>query len=325
MMASNFLEAPSSQPSQLQLSTAAFFEDGNLTIIAQGQTFQVHQAVVSRHSTILRDLLRGPGNGYQSHQVIHIQCSGEDVGHYLNAIYDSSDEITVMPVLNMGRLLGDVCLYERAANKLIACVPTSAIAWTYMPFYKESDPSFFIDLYNCARDYDIMTILPQVLYAIGSTCSAESLAFGIPRSPTSTAYLPATAQLACLRGKEGLCRSQALLTFAWLHHRNIPAEHCRNRTDCCRARKTLSRVIFAGALPTIQALDNWAPEWTNKLCNRCELAAKNLHEAGREAVWEKLPSFFGLRPWNELKNEPDIAITEDLLRGGIISIGEIER
>jgi hypothetical protein len=36
------------------------------------------------------------------------------------------------------------------------------------------------------------------------------------------------------------------------------------------------------------------------MCESCIATAKVSHEAGREIVWEKLPSFFGLLEWKDM-------------------------
>lgn len=52
----------------------------------------------------------------------------------------------------------------------------------------------------------------------------------------------------------------------------------------------------------ILALIRWKSAWENELCTECGKEAKEIHDAGREKIWEMLPLFFGLPSWTDLKD-----------------------
>jgi hypothetical protein len=51
-------------------------------------------------------------------------------------------------------------------------------------------------------------------------------------------------------------------------------------------------------------LHSWskATKWANRLCFSCDHTAKMAYDAGRKKAWDRLPSFFRLPGWKELKD-----------------------
>lgn len=52
-----------------------------------------------------------------------------------------------------------------------------------------------------------------------------------------------------------------------------------------------------GILRALDPLDDYSG-----LCQQCQPEAKAAHDAGRLALIDALPSYFGLSPWDQLKD-----------------------
>lgn len=49
----------------------------------------------------------------------------------------------------------------------------------------------------------------------------------------------------------------------------------------------------------------WKIRWGKGLCSACIEEAKTIHERSRRALWDELPSIWGLPPWDELTKGND--------------------
>ena len=90
---------------QVEPHPELWFEDGNVLLIADSMSFRVHKSVLSRSSEFFRDMLSLPqpssqpedGEGesdsedgrQQEIPVIQTSESAEDLGHYLDVLYNS--------------------------------------------------------------------------------------------------------------------------------------------------------------------------------------------------------------------------------------------
>jgi hypothetical protein len=68
-------------------------------------------------------------------------------------------------------------------------------------------------------------------------------------------------------------------------------------------KETIDAVI--GSFMEITGDVKWALDPHSEdddLCDACQAEAKAAHDVGRNDLIDDLPSFFGLRPWDELKD-----------------------
>jgi hypothetical protein len=67
-------------------------------------------------------------------------------------------------------------------------------------------------------------------------------------------------------------------------------------------REILShKYLDAVAVRAFQKFKDGTPK---HICPGCRSRISELQEAGRKKMWEELPGYFGLPPWEELKNNP---------------------
>ena len=65
-----------------------YLDDGNVIITAGKTLFRVHVSLLSKHSSVLRDLFRTRHDTFRGLQHITVDDSSEDMEALLNVIYD---------------------------------------------------------------------------------------------------------------------------------------------------------------------------------------------------------------------------------------------
>lgn len=107
-----------------------------------------------------------------------------------------------------------------------------------------------------------------------------------------------------VRGRDKL-RIQAyheIFDSGWVNEKLLlPSQECSSKSVCSRNKLLVSRLIF----PTVDGdIDQLGP-WDEKEVQLCKVCLNSLvvaHEKAREELWNRLPSFFGLSTWEELKD-----------------------
>lgn len=81
-----------------------WISDGNviLTTSAPGRLFRVHKGVLSRHSTVFRDMFDMPqgkdatgSETYEGNPVVYMSDDDEDLAHFLQALYDRLSDLVI--------------------------------------------------------------------------------------------------------------------------------------------------------------------------------------------------------------------------------------
>ncbi|KAF7297668.1 BTB domain-containing protein [Mycena kentingensis (nom. inval.)] len=83
---------------------------------------------------------------------------------------------------------------------------------------------------------------------------------------------------------------------------NTEASGCGTPKECAvQAKKMLTAYLdHWQTLHVARVLAGWNERWDIKFCVLCRAYLKTAHEVARAECWEKLPSYFGLPPWDEL-------------------------
>lgn len=139
------------------------------------------------------------------------------------------------------------------------------------------------------------------------TCQQEQILEGIQRDDGTKATLPVSMITACLLGKERLVKVMSDISYKWLRERSSGAKFC-GRITCRPIFFTLEKTILHIIPNLAYALDySWKEVLElnkfneSSLCPICDEAARLQHEEGRKAVFEALPSVFGYKSWDEVK------------------------
>ncbi|KAJ7647762.1 hypothetical protein FB45DRAFT_894359 [Roridomyces roridus] len=301
---------PESPPTKRQRTENAsivrsnvWYKDGSVILQAQNTQFRVHWSVLAKNSSFFRDLeaLPQPADqpSVENCPIIQVQDSAEDVRHLLEALYDPVFMVqemlpfpAVAALIRLGRKYEIRHLLDLAVERLVAENPATL-----------ADFDLLHERRGSHLGEHILTALPCAYYRATvlnyGTCVSR-LFDGIPRGDGSEATLSHTDQARCVSGHTNLLREQAKegYTFGWLR---IGSDRCTTLAKCNLQRaEHLTKYLDdlrLRALAPVHALAELPG------CTTCQKSAKEAMEAGRQRVWEQLPSYFDLPPWSELKND----------------------
>jgi hypothetical protein len=108
---------------------------------------------------------------------------------------------------------------------------------------------------------------------------------------------------ACLKGREELLRAQEAFSYSFIF-KLVPPPNCANRSVCARrARRNLYHFHHdQSPLSGVFALEPFT-DWKmlDGICPACISKAQMDHQAGRKAIWNRLPKIFGLGTWEDIE------------------------
>ncbi|KAJ7177496.1 hypothetical protein C8R43DRAFT_872384 [Mycena crocata] len=300
-----------------------WYEDGGVVLQAQDTQFRVHWSILAQQSSFFRDMQGLPQPVDQPSvdgcPVIELPDSVEDVRYLLKALYTPSviqpaslwytlthvhrtflehaiPLAAVAAFIRLGRKYAFAELLNSAVARLTFVNPITLEDYD-TPCASERIVGYSgirIDMLTLARETNILTALPCAYLRVVTSYTLVNLLDGSKRSDGTTASLTAVDQRECLLGREKLLKAQVQkdsgYTFGWM--RSSAFDDCTNPTRCGPLRAACIRICMDNLC--VNALIK-----VSTLCNPC----KRHMEDGREKIWENLPTFFGLPPWNELKND----------------------
>ncbi|RDB26512.1 hypothetical protein Hypma_005667 [Hypsizygus marmoreus] len=166
---------------------------------------------------------------------------------------------------------------------------------------KESPPpkpkaSSIMRAISLAQETNVPLILPYASYLLARTSAPRRF---LSHSPSS--HLSWHQKTICLVGRALLRNAELSLTHSFLIAFQV-SPRCLSPDQCSNSRGPLlewAMLESAGRGPEpLRPWDRWE---RLGVCNECVADAKRKHERGREEVWERLPDFFDLGPWKELR------------------------
>ncbi|TFK38969.1 hypothetical protein BDQ12DRAFT_735184 [Crucibulum laeve] len=305
---SSYAEEPLSRSS-------LWFEDGSVVLQAESTQFRVHRTVLARHSVVFHDMFLVPQPPdeptVEGCAVVHLADSAEDVYHVLAALYDKNYNIrdslpypAVAAMLRLGLKYQFDHLRDEAVARLTSEFPNNLEAWELLPSeytHIKAQKGILFDIINLALQFSIRSILPVAYYLCLD--DIETLFSGEKREDNTVAQVPPAVLSACVLGRDKIITAMATHTLGWLNDTDISQE-CKGKDKCSEDRATLTRMIWKPLPEYTRGLEKWTDELSlyGSLCRPCTDEAKRIHAAGREKMWELLPTFFGLPDWQELKN-----------------------
>ena len=179
---------------------------------------------------------------------------------------------------------------------------------------------FWIGIVNLAREQNIQSVLPLALYeccrVLFENHGPSTIFEGITEADGSTALLSLNDQMICLSSYSALLAMQNTTTYVWLDAEQDYAP-CQAGPFCIDDRNSFLRNFFFSQA-SLQALDDWKSCWINRSqdyrqCEICDLIAGQMHTAGRQHFWRRLPETFGLPGWQELVKEREEQVRFNLL------------
>lgn len=200
---------------------------------------------------------------------------------------------------------------DQALSRLKATYPTHATRTAVLSTTRIEDGTRFSTNFECinfARETGLLWILP---YAFGRMYQIipSSIFAGLVKKNDEMAVMSSSDQIVSVDGHQRLRAAEAEEMWGTL----LSGEHPCGQSTCQKARLKLANMHWLSAIMLKQTsiqrpLRTWNADWGLGLCHKCSIGAQTEYEAGRERLWEKLPSYFGLPPWNELLT-PEVSLT----------------
>ncbi|KAF7326808.1 hypothetical protein MSAN_02496200 [Mycena sanguinolenta] len=311
-----------------------WFDDGNIILQAGNSQFRVYRGILAARSTVFQDMLSLPqppdSELVDGCPTVRLPDSERDVTVFLRAIFDSSFFMPfptrttfniVKGCLRLGNKYGVDYLFRRALIHMSAAYNTTLSSWDQdlvHIFEDESDglelatvtwerPDeatyriFFIQL---IREVNALWLLPDAFYCLSpyfEELRSEIIHGGTYEDePTS---LSIEDQTAFLKGHEVQAQSTTTDILRFLSHPPL-IHRCASSVACNRARLlAIDRCRGAIRDNPGRPLTIWDDNSWKRLdvCSTCLVSMKKMHQADRQAFWDKLPEIYGLPPWNELE------------------------
>jgi len=106
-----------------------------------------------------------------------------------------------------------------------------------------------------------------------------------------------------VRGRDKLIQASHDVHKGWAEEELYsPSLSCSSFSICFRNKLLVSQSLFPTLDGFIHQLGPWDRKPRLRLCISCIGSLAVAHEKAREELWDRLPSFFGLPPWEELKD-----------------------
>jgi hypothetical protein len=160
------------------------------------------------------------------------------------------------------------------------------------------DQGNIFDVVKLARENNIPSLLPTALFECVLSTFIDEIFQGARRSDGSLSSLSREDQEICILGWWKTFTVQAETTFSWLDDDTLYND-CSTPT-CCPSERTLVAARIRSTSPDSVLLSEWDEKDGMKMCKNCATAAKESHNEGREAAWQRLPSIFDLSDWDSL-------------------------
>nr|GAT49874.1 predicted protein [Mycena chlorophos] len=298
--------------------------DGSLVLEAHDTQFRVHWSVLSRHSTFFRGLndlpqpLEQPRPSIEGCPVVELYDAPEDVEQLLKALYDplffvqKSLPLSVLAsVIRISRKYEFREVLQTAIDRITFENPPTLAAYdalktgnAYTPSRIVNHHGLLFDTITLAWENNLMAVLPCAYYRALVGASQAKIFDGLPRSDGTVAMLASFHQRACSLGRTALFSAQWDLkhTFGWTDPDLGPPLGCRDPVGCKQRKLNFQRRhLIRGSLAPFCTL---AFVETMGLCEICVADVRAQMVVGRQKMWDELPGYFGLPPWEELKNDP---------------------
>ncbi|KAJ6495789.1 hypothetical protein C8R47DRAFT_973953 [Mycena vitilis] len=297
-----------------------WYNDGSVVLQAENTQFRVHWTILAQHSSFFRQLRELPQPADQPTiegcSVVELPDDAVDVEHLLRILYDlkllfqpALQLPVVAALIRLGRKYDFRELLDSAVERVTFENPRTlkefdallCSAGRYVPTRIVMPPCLLPDLLRLARENDIVSALPSLyLRAIGTL---SLLLDGLPGHDGSLISLDPVDLRRCVLGREKLMNVQYIpgYTWGWLETWSDNPD-CPTPLQCSTWRE---RKIRSGAQQiTLRALTWLGPTSSStSLCSGCRRRSVTMNLAGRKKVWEEVPGFFDLPPWDELKND----------------------
>ncbi|EPQ53811.1 hypothetical protein GLOTRDRAFT_131142 [Gloeophyllum trabeum ATCC 11539] len=310
-----------------------------IVIKAEDKVFRVYSDLLSRQSSIFRDMLAMPQSDQvekiDGHPYVEVQDSASDMEMFLNALcipnyYDEAITLWRSPFKKVpepshddGRqgvrdwetehvsypaflsavvrlsIKYDVPVLRRRAVRHLTSIWPTELEGWKLE-HTDSRRETGSYIFKIARECDLRALLPSALYIHCDINDNADLPSPISEDPADITR--------CAFGRQRIMGRWRRLVYETI------SEECSSysRTSCKQARlawltgNSLPRLLFDGSEAWHDYLSVPTGEWlrdVGQLCSDCQAALRQRVDQTKKRVWSDLPVFFHLPSWNVLLEE----------------------
>ncbi|KAJ7668687.1 hypothetical protein DFH06DRAFT_205875 [Mycena polygramma] len=302
-----------------------WYKDGSVVLQAQDTQFRVHWGVLAQASAFFHDLSGLPQPTDQPNvdgcPVIEISDLVADVECLLTGLYNPglfNQKALPFPYIasfvRLGRKYDFKDLFDIAVERLAFENPTTLEEYTALGTVLSTAAGkrvshsttrivnyrgIHYDMLELARENDLLALLPCAYFRV-ARLSLESIFEEIQRPDGTTCALSSMDRAICTRGHERLQHAQWKPdnTLSWVVLWKC-SDNCAEHKKCDQARESVLRsILFNPAVYAFIVIE----EIQKYFCAGCAKMVGTSLATGQGKMWENLPSFFELPPWQELKS-----------------------
>ncbi|KAJ6515027.1 hypothetical protein C8R47DRAFT_1032660 [Mycena vitilis] len=286
-----------------------WYQDGSVILQAEATQFRVHWGILA-HSSFFRDMQALPQPPEQPTvegcPIVELHDAVEDDNHLLAVLYDTT--ILFQKSLPLAVVAALLRLGRKYEFRKILDAAVHRIGMQAMRSKLNTDSDYLnrdtihitncntIEMLNLVRENSIMSAQPCAYYQV------SELFDGLTRDDGTLAQLTPNDLRQCNLSREAIIAKQMLPGFMWGWLVSWDYREDCSRPQLCAAKR--EEMLQLGVeMHEPQALDIGGEPWSRIFCPECLRHMEQRIDAGREKMWEELPSFFDLPPWSELKND----------------------
>ncbi|KAF7297768.1 BTB domain-containing protein [Mycena kentingensis (nom. inval.)] len=306
-------EDSDSQPTIIR-SPDYWFDDGSIILQVETTQFRVGKSLLAMHSTVFRDMLSVPLPADEPlvdgcPVVVLAGDKADDWMDLLDVIYPKSCFLNHVPTIrSLGAVLRLTKKYDIPSFRAECLVrlksefPTEFDAYNKVrTTWTNISPSAstlrtHMAVIALAREMGLYSVLPTAFYGIIGVAAPDK--YGIFSPGFSS--LADNDRATCLAGYAAtLVQWTQTTPHKWLE--SVPSAGCSARSACETARKDRLLELGQNVSVIVAVLDHWDKAAGLKFCSSCRAHGKEIFNTTQKECWDKLPSYFGLPPWEELR------------------------
>ncbi|KDR86012.1 hypothetical protein GALMADRAFT_132623 [Galerina marginata CBS 339.88] len=306
-------------------SAAYWFDDGNVILQAENTRFRVHYTILSRHSQVFQDMFSLPQPEeealFDGCPLVHVSDAPDDWSNIFSILYDHNVSYAstfdfALPILASMLRIGKKYEFEHlqflALERIRMELPNSIDGWehTFGPenpmngLLVESD--YEVDTINVLLETGFLTLLPMAYFLCVSSLMPISICGGHVNVDNQISYLSTESIKTLTVARQAISNAIMSHEFPWTtgfrSQSAIPTAECQTKVKCESRRSMVLAELTPGPSPYGALISPVHSGILHGYCDSCACEIRNIYYAGREVIWDNLPSYFGLPKWEDLRD-----------------------
>ncbi|KAJ7633425.1 hypothetical protein DFH06DRAFT_1004367 [Mycena polygramma] len=317
------VQVPEASTSDLSHSTLGverspdvWFEDGTIILEAECTQFKVFKGILAANSTVFNDMLvvgsiPDTNEMVQGCPVVHVYDTALDLKHFLKALHhvgyydpaETKDFLLIAAILRLSTKYNVDFLRRRALAHISSLYPTTLQEWdqrkdTAMEVFNARPFAVLL----LAKETGHQALLPACMYLCADSVDINDILDGLTSIDGKHLELDWPDKRSCIRGRQNLLLALRAEVFAFLTG-SLTIHNCTSvqRCDSAKLRWLQSLEASLGnGCPGIFSIKFPWPSFRKAVCENCYCASYANSNQQRQLIWDKLPSYFDMPPWEEL-------------------------